>query len=394
MKNKRKYQYRASLPEYFKGYIEQIKNFSEEDLVSMFEESHVSAREQANEEDIPFNQIRTYWIKKPGLSTHVHIDHKKPNLTKKWIKDCMKELYDELEIPKHIDIKYESNNSRVLRLIITDVHVSMETNYSGLSLYGGVWNEEELFIRLEDVLEKAEILKRKNKNNPFTEIHVIDLGDYMDGWDSMTTRKGHSLPQNMNNRKAFKVGTSFKIQLLESLQNMFGVLVKNYNVNNDNHSSDFGYIVNESVKNFVESKNQNIEVYNLEKFMNYYFIGRHGFILCHGKDESHMKHGYKSQLDSGTKEKIENYINFHKLNQIGETITFEKGDSHQQILDYSSSDMFNYFNYFAFSPSSDWVQTNFKRGKSGYSYMIVDQDLDEHQLMSYTFKWKSQEVEA
>jgi hypothetical protein len=31
-----------------------------------------------------------------------------------------------------------------------------------------------------------------------------------------------------------------------------------------------------------------------------------------------------------------------------------------------SSDDFDYFNYPALSPSSEWVQTNFKRGRRGF----------------------------
>ena len=47
-------------------------------------------------------------------------------------------------------------------------------------------------------------------------------------------------------------------------------------------------------------------------------------------------------------------------------IEFSKGDSHQYIFDNSTSKHFSYQNFPAFSPPSNWVQTNFQNSISGF----------------------------
>lgn len=388
-----KSRFRPDFPEHFRPYISQLRTFTEEDLEAILNDNHKTAREHADEDNIPFNQIHSYWKKDKGLSTYVKIDRDRPDLTKSFIKSCLDELNENF-VPFEYKPSKHYNTGRVLRLIITDVHVGMETDKNGYALFGGVWNADELEKRKKSILQKAKLLFEQNLENPFEEIHVIDLGDYMDGWDATTTRGGHTLPQNMDNRQAFKVGTSFKSSLYDELQRLYDVPVKAYNVINDNHSSDFGYMVNESVKFFCESRNPNITVYNLERFMQHYFIGNHCFILCHGKDQQHMKFGLKPHLDPKGKEKIEEYIRYNKIDDRADTITFEKGDSHQQILDYATSDVFDYFNYMALSPASDWVQTNHKMGKSGFNFMIVDKNETNHVLLTTTFKWETKNFDS
>ena len=60
-------------------------------------------------------------------------------------------------------------------------------------------DEEELFNRLQETCLFVE------QNIKSDTLIIDDLGDFMDGWDGETTRKGHKLPQNMDNQKAFDV---------------------------------------------------------------------------------------------------------------------------------------------------------------------------------------------
>ena len=111
------------------------------------------------------------------------------------------------------------------------------------------------------------------------------------------------------------------------------------------------------------------------------------FIITHGKDSKHLKFGFKPHLDGKQVEKIDNYIDTHYLLEKDVRIEFSKGDSHQLLFDHSTSDRFEYFNYMALSPSSNWIQTNFKKGKSGFTFF------NYHDTFDYTtkhvfFKWK------
>lgn len=246
------------------------------------------------------------------------------------------------------------------RLVITDVHIGMNVNPDGYSLYGGEWNETELNKRLKDVVNYVVANAKSSK------LIIHELGDFMDGWDGFTTRGGHALPQNMDNQKAFDVGLNFKIALVSSLKNHYNE-IQCVNICNDNHAGSFGYIVNSAFKSYVELKYPNsVTVTNQRKFIDHYFIGKRCFILTHGKDDKSLKFGFKPVLDSNQIEKIKNYIDENKLH--GYKIEFSKGDSHQLIFDSSTSKHFEYQNFGAFSPPSNWVQTNFQNSISSFTF--------------------------
>jgi len=223
------------------------------------------------------------------------------------------------------------------RLVYTDVHVGMNVNQDGYSLYDGIWNEEELNKRLKIMVSYTLDNQKSNVLN------IHELGDFMDGWDGFTTRGGHALPQNMDNQKAFDIGLKFKIQLIDAL-------IPNYefincvNICNDNHAGSFGYIVNSAFKTYIELKYpNNVTVTNQRKFIDHYIIDNRCFILCHGKDDKSLKFGFKPQIDPTQIEKIKNYIDEYKLH--GYEIEFSKGDSHQLIFDLTSSTAFESFNF-------------------------------------------------
>lgn len=244
------------------------------------------------------------------------------------------------------------------RLVYTDVHVGMNVNPDGYSLYGGVWDELELNKRLDIMIEKTISHQKSNT------LIISCLGDFMDGYNAMTTRGGHELPQNMDNQKAFDVGFRFKIKLIDSLVPYFEN-IQCINICNDNHSGSFGYIVNSAFKTYIELKYpDNVEVINQRKFIDHYIIKNRCFILTHGKDDKSLKFGFKPVLDAKQIEKIKNYIDENKLHNY--KIEFSKGDSHQYIFDNSTSKHFQYQNFPAFSPPSQWVQCNFQNSISGF----------------------------
>ena len=265
-----------------------------------------------------------------------------------------------LKNPETYDCKFD-------RLVYTDAHIGMDTNKNGYAMYATMWDEENVNNTLD------EIINYTISNQKSDTLIIDELGDFMDGWDGETTRKGHSLPQNMDNEKAFDVGLGFKVKMIDSLANYYDKIVC-HNICNDNHAGSFGYVVNSSFKGIVELKYNNVEVINYRSFINHYQVGNNCFVLTHGKDEKHLKFGFKPILDTKQEKKISNYIDEHYLMQKGVKIEFSKGDSHQDILDNSTSDKFDYYNYPALSPSSEWVQTNFQRGKRGFYFFNYRED--------------------
>jgi len=262
-------------------------------------------------------------------------------------------------IPVDVQPKIVKSKALFDRAVLTDVHVGMKVS-DGHSLYDGVWDEDELFKR-RDVFVN-EIINNQKSNK----VLIHDLGDFMDGYNGLTTRGGHELPQNMDNQKAFDVALSFKITLIDALIQYYNE-IHIVNICNDNHSGSFGYIVNSAFKSYIELKYKNVSVVNQRKFIDHYLFENRCFILTHGKDDKSLKFGFKPHLDAVQIEKIKNYIDEYKLH--GYQIEFSKGDSHQLLFDLTSSTAFEYQNFGAFSPPSDWVKVNFKNTKSSFTTM-------------------------
>jgi len=281
---------------------------------------------------------------------------------------------------------YERFN-RVLRAIYTDVHIGMSPNPDGHSLFGGVWNKEEILSRMEEMAEK---IVNKAMSEDVRILFVDELGDFMDGWKGKTVRQEHDIPQNMTTEEAFDLGVEFKVRLADILvdSGQFESIVFN-NICNDNHAGTFGYVVNSTVKSILDLKYPKlVAVRNMRKFINHYVVGEHAFILSHGKDDKHLKFGFKPIMDSNQAAKIDQYIKENDLYREAKHFEFSKGDSHQMLFDYSTSDDFNYMNYPAFSPSSDWVQTNYKKGRSGFVIQVFSPDDEDIDVFPTTFKWK------
>ena len=245
------------------------------------------------------------------------------------------------------------------RLILTDVHVGMDTDKYDNSMYALKWDREEV-IASADYVVKTTLEERESDL-----IVIDDYGDLLDGFDGKTTRGGHDLPQNMTNEEAFDTALEFKLRTIEPLVQAYPNVMVN-NICNDNHSGAFGYFVNEALRQILNIKYPHITVNNHRKFINHYQVGRIAFAITHGKDDKSLKFGFKPQLKPDSIEKIDQYCKHNNLYKTSDLVIFCKGDSHQALLDMCSSDDFFYFNYPALSPSSQWVQNNFKKGRRGF----------------------------
>ena len=244
-------------------------------------------------------------------------------------------------------------------LTYTDVHVGMETDADNNSMYSTKWNKESIINSANIIVDKT--IKAQTSNI----LYIDELGDFLDGFNSQTTRGGHHLPQNMTNEEAFDCALEFKMILIDTLSHFYDKIFCN-NICNDNHAGSFGYFVNKAFKDIVSVKYNNVSISNHRQFINHYFVGNICFLISHGKDDKTLKFGFKPFLDSKGMEKIDQYCKQHGIYKTAELIIFKKGDSHQCLFDMATSDDFYYFNYPALSPSSQWVQNNFKKGRRGF----------------------------
>jgi hypothetical protein len=325
-------------------------------------DTHEGVYNATNDLDVPNTSVKHMWLKDKTKSIFVkNPEYIEPETEPEKEIDFLSIFKDKIKpitLPK-VTTKFDL--CKFDRLVYTDVHIGMEVNKNGYSLYDGVWNETEVNKRLVDMVIYT-LLNKKSDT-----LHIHELGDFMDGYNAITTRGGHELPQNMDNQKAFDVGLEFKIKMIDSLVPYYNK-INVVNICNDNHAGSFGYIVNSAFKTVIDLKYPNrVEVINQRKFIDHYIYENRCFILTHGKDDKNLKFGFKPFLDAVQIEKIKNYIDEYKLH--GYQIEVCKGDSHQLLLDFTSSATFEYLNFGAFSPPSDWVKTNFKNTNSSFVVM-------------------------
>jgi len=326
--------------------------------------------------------VKMIWLKTKNESVRVENPYyeEKQDREAVDILDNFLAKFEPLLKPIEIPIISEDRKGLFDRLVFTDTHIGMNPNQDGYSLYGGKWDKEEVEDRVNRIVYHVQSNQKSNI------LYIDDLGDFFDGFDGKTVRREHDLPQNMGNQEAFDLGFDFKRKMIESLLVSYDKVVC-HNVCESNHSASFDYIVNSAIKTYMEACHKGrVEVYNHRKFIEHYNIGKYVFIISHGKDSKNLKFGFKPHLDAVQELKINNYIDEHFLFQEGVTIEFSKGDSHQYLFDNSTSDRFNYYNYPALSPSSNWVQTGFKKGKSGivfFNYSESGKSINE-----LFFNWK------
>lgn len=297
------------------------------------------------------------------------------NKTKEDLIALFREVIDEStrELPEHNPNVSKELPDIIDRVIISDLHVGMDTNKEGKAMFPTVWNEETIIRDIDIVCEK--VLKYKK-----SEVLLIDdLGDLMDGFKGFTTRGGHALPQNMTDLQAAKIGVKVKMRMSKRLSPHYDRIIFN-SVTNDNHGGTFCAIVNEWFKDLALSTFSNVETNVYNKFINHYYIGKHAKVLTHGKDEKHLKFGFKPFLDDKQITKIDAYLKHNREGNVfksAEFIEFCKGDSHQMLFDFTTAQDFDYFNFPALSPCSEWVGTNYQEGRRGFVIQHIDKNSDE-----------------
>jgi hypothetical protein len=336
----------------------------------------MSAKEFCQHYGLPYEEAKSYKLlthtKYPtyNIASHNVNEDEREQITPELIEAIVKKHIRPIYFAQPKSIK-ECNF--VDRVVFTDTHIGMEVS-SATSQYDGDWKPATILNRFKQMMQMLSKYKRGS------ELYLIDLGDYMDGYDGFTARKEHKLPQCMDTQEAFDLGVECKLLILDAAIQMYDHVTLD-NVCNDNHGGSFAYLVNSAVEKIALHRyGKNVQVRNHRKFINHYIIKNRAFVFSHGKDEKFMKRGMKASPDLTDIQKVDAYCKSNGLYAYPE-ITFEKGDSHQAILDFSTSDDFAYLSYLSFAPQSEWVQTNFKQGKSGF---VIQNINFEDKAISFT----------
>lgn len=337
---------------------------------------HPLLETECDELGIPIDNVSHYWHKGKHFSIHVKKDVDD-------FREQIREIVQNYVPKKNIQLKRRKDTTeKILKVTLSDMHVGLDPNPYNSGIFQYEYNEDVFNHNIDHVI--VNIIKEFNTHGTFECLYIDDLGDGLDGLNNQTTRGGHILEQNMDNKTAFKTFISGKLRLIEDVISM-GVANKviTRNVSNDNHSGDFSFMANFTIQSMLERTYGNtVDFYILERFMEHFAYGDHTWILTHGKDKKHRKFGLDLDLSPTTINFVTDYINHYNINS--KYIHVEKGDLHQ--VGYKRTTRFDYRNFMSFAPPSNWVQHNHGDSYSGYSIQVIGKHSNDISHTDYFFE--------
>jgi len=259
------------------------------------------------------------------------------------------------------------SNQKALFVYLSDRHIAAYVG--GVAMYANSYDKTVYKKRLAEVLH--EIHYQKSIFGKFEDVFIIDLGDKMDGLDGYTTRGGHKLPQNMNNREAFEVAVEAEKEFIDSV--IASDVANNYHVYqnaNSNHGGDFDYMVNRALEIYVNTKYPQVSTKIFQRFIEHVQYGDHCFMFTHGKDDADMKHGLPLHLNDKVENYLRKYLMYNKIDPDTSYVSLVKGDLHMSASQGVYG--FRYRNVLSLFGGSKWIGTNFGPNRPGCSYEIVE----------------------
>ena len=358
---------------------EQVKSAKESIRESLNNEKDLAFEERLDELGLKASDVKNvkFWQNMAG-ENRFSIQTKdkwyeNKELANSILDELKKSLKAELEpffIPfTHVDEK------KALFIYTADKHVGAKT--SDRSIYKNEYNAEVFEARMQKLLQEVNLLHKLHGR--FDRVYLVDLGDPLDGYNEGTTRGGHKLPQNMDNREQFDTYVNVHKKWFDTLVDMN---VTNHihfvAVTEDNHAGAFGYCANRAIEIYLNVKYPTITTRILSKFIEHIEYGNHAIMLSHGKDSEDMKHGFPKRLDQKTELFIDQYIRYFKLE--GKTCHFIKGDLHQESNEFGKQ--FRYKNVLSLYGASKWIHSNFGVSMAGACFEVLEKHT--HRLFQHS----------
>jgi hypothetical protein len=337
----------------------------EKRIIEQYRARKSEFEKQCEDQGIRKEDVHSYWAKSKEFSIYVRMPDVQEedlmtrfeNLVKKH-----KKSYKSFK-PKII------KDHRACKVTTSDDHIGLDPNPRGTGLFQYEYGPEAYKSSMDKVFNA--VMKEHNTYGTFDVLFIDNLGDQQDGFNGFTTRGGHELPQNMSNGEVYDVCVDTKVRMIRSLvDEQIANKIVLRSVSNDNHSGDFGLIINKSIQKIINLiyDESVVEIDILERFIEHRVYGDHCWLLTHGKDKREMKRGMPLHLDPKTINFITDYIDHYGVDS--RFIHVEKGDLHQ--IGYQKCKRFDYRNFMSFAPPSNWVQHNFGDSYSGFSVQIVN----------------------
>ena len=319
-------------------------------------------------------QLRSRWqVQRKGgelewLESYRTVDEPDYQLTKGDWQDILKEIKD-IPILKQKKFNVPQNNKTLL-VWTSDKHIGAAIPSD--SLYKEQYDEHIFFDRMKQILTHC--VKMRSTYGRFDEIILADLGDSLDGYNGLTTRGGHKLPQNLNNKEAAKVHFRAHKWLIESIITQDIADACNIvHITNDNHSGDFGWQASYALKQYCSIAYPSVKFNLIEEFLSHIKVYDKIYVLTHGKDKKNRKFPLPLKIDDKTESFIMDYVLHQGLANY--KIHVRKGDIHLNDLDCTRNKM-SYWNVGSVFGASDWIMDNYSHTKASCVFEVAEKGSD------------------
>lgn len=272
------------------------------------------------------------------------------------------------ELPKYTPSPFAiKGDVNAIMLHLADMHIG--ANVESGALYENEWNFDALIRRLDYVLDRLHTL------GPASELIINLLGDNIDGFDQLTARRDHILPQNMDNIQQCKSYLNAMHYFIDAVaqSNQYGH-IRIYSVRCGNHDGDVAWLMNMVLFAQLARKypSDYMQTELFDTFFGHYRVRDHHYVICHGKDAKFMKKGMPLNIDDKNKVMIYDWLSANGIT--GNNIHIIKGDLHTE--NFNSSFCFDYRNVLSLFGASDYASYNFTRNQCGVSYdMFIGDNL-------------------
>jgi hypothetical protein len=274
-------------------------------------------------------------------------------------------------IPRLLPVEVKEG-SNVLMVYLSDKHIGAAVHKDAMlgNHYDRKVFEERMQATLNEIVDLESLYQ-------FSKIIIFDMGDAIDGQDGLTGSKKHLLPQNMDTRMVYEVFMQTHLDFFNSLKTHLSCPLEFRTVGESNHGGDLEWVLNKALALQLENMGIYCNVGN--KFIEYFTLGDHCFMISHGKDWKDMKFGLPYYLDTKTELYIRNYMSYNQIDS--KFVHFIKGDLHRSNSEYG--EFLRYKNVLSLFGSSKWLQTNFMSNIKGVSMDILNlkkNTVTEHNL--------------
>lgn len=283
--------------------------------------------------------------------------------------ELKKQLNDRTEILKELNINntfgyYEDINYDLVDhvktgiIVISDLHVgAFNCKYGYVPLED--YNEDEIRRRLHKIVEFA-------TDSDWNSVIIVNLGDGIDSYKKETTRGGHQLPTNMNDKDMSILYQKLMMEFFNSLHESYED-IRYYCVGESNHPGDWGWL--NDVLLAEKLKALNITSYISNTPILNFNINEVTFTCLHGKNNVSQYKGFPLTLNDKTTNWFNNYFldtdfDFKKKKYV------IKGDLHQYAVTKAQS--FDYISMPSIYGSSEYIVANFGKTRWACGYLVVD----------------------